>query len=413
MKVITEQLKVIIPIRIFSILTFIMILALIPVLHIGCNIDMFTIERRYSFNIFLWIAIIIAFFIALAFYFLMIPSEITFRKLSKIKDILTNGVYTKAKVINIKETNSHTIFYLQLLHPDYKNIILEHKIPSHTSDTSDKSDQTSQTDTNRKEIPLKKSKNSFNQPMFLPIFKPSTLGDNIMHINQDNYLTVNSIVSVLYSSDYDDDWMLCPLWNIWKRDHWLDDYYQDTVENAEVYKQRIISKSKLFSKIFETYKIFTVIASLILAISLIHKGFFILVTIIACCLLLMWAVWGHFYFKRHHDFYEYSVATIGMITSATEIIEKNSKDNKEHKIWIYKYTFKTQNGIPYQGEMTVSPSSVIPYEKNSPATILYDPSCVSQNCLALYYPYSWIQPKETQNLCLIKIIKPEFISTRD
>lgn len=406
MKLIREQLKVLIPIRIFFIVTLLMILALIPVLHIGCNIDMFS-TKRYSLNTILWPGIILAFIITLIFYFIIIPSEITLRKLSKIKDILTNGVYTKAKVINIKETNSHTIFYLQLLHPDYKNVVLEYKINSSKSDTESKSD------TNRKEIPIRKPINFLKQPAIVTIFQPHTIGDNILHINQDNYLTLNSIVSVLYNSNYDNDWMLCPLWNIWKRDHWLDDYYRDNVEDEEIYKRRKIRSKKLFSEIFIMYTTCIILGCLILAISIIHKGFFILVTLIACCLLLMWAVWSHFYLKRHHDFYEYSVATIGMITSATEIIEKSSRDNKEHKTWIYKYTFKTPKGIPYQGEMTVSPSSVIPYEKNSPATILYDPYCVSQNCLALYYPYSWIQPKETRNICPIKIIKPEFISTRD
>ena len=401
MKLISEKRKLIISTRIIAIITLLMILALIPALHIGC-INMFTMEKDNG-NTFLWIGIILSLIIVAGFFLNIILSQLTLKDLSKIENLLTNGIYSKAKVINIKETNSHTIFYLQLLHHNYKNVILEHKIRHIHNDPE------SQSNKKREVYPIKKSNSVL---VIAP--RPKAINDPIMYLNEDSYLTLNSVVSVLYNSY--NDWMLCPWWDIWRRENLLDDYDQDTIENEEIYKQRTISRAKLFSNLLAYYKLIHVTALVLLALSLLaHKGFFMVMAIIECCLFLMWFVWSQVHLKRHHDFYEYSVATIGTITSATEIIEKtittekNGKEvEKENIIWIYKYTFTTEEGIPYQGEMKISPKHDIrPYEQDSPATILYDPYCTAQNCLAFYYPYSWIQPEETKDLYRIKTIQPD------
>jgi hypothetical protein len=202
------------------------------------------------------------------------------------------------------------------------------------------------------------------------------------------------------------------LWDVWRRNHWLDDYVQDSIETEENYKQRIISHANLFQNKLSFKKYIIILALIILAISLLHNGFFIIVAITECWLFLMYFVWANFYFPRHHDFYEYSVATMGIITSANEITEQNGKS--KYKFWIYNYTFTTPNGIPYQGQVKVSPTSdMMPYEKKSHATVLYDPYCIAKNCLALFYPYSWIQPEETKKFYKIPITQPEYTNDED
>lgn len=219
--------------------------------------------------------------IILAFFFLnIIFSELTWKDLSKIENLLTNGIYTKAKVINIEKTNTHTIFYFQLLHPNYKNVILEHKIRRIHNDPE------SQSDKKREVYPIKKSPSAL---VLNP--RPKAINDPIMYLDKDSYLTLDSIVSVLYNSQ--NDWILCPWWNIWKRENLLDDYYQDNIENEEIYKQRTISREKLFSKLLAYYKLISITALALLACSLLaHKGFFLVMAIIECCLFLMWFVWS-------------------------------------------------------------------------------------------------------------------------
>ena len=402
MKVIWEHLKLTISFRFIAIITSLMIWGILPIslmmlkLTISRKKGDLTLGDIVLFGIFIGFIFIVSYF-----------SEFTLPKISllqlfKLNSLLKHGIYTKAKVIDIQETKKRTTFYLQLMDSEYNSDILEYKISFFKYHKQSKSAKISE------EYSIIKNKNLSRKSFDIPIVKPSSKEDTIDNFNEYNYLTLNSVVPILYNPYKKNSWMICPFWNVWRRNHWLDDFhnYQDGSENEEFYKQRIISEENLFQDELPFNRKTILIALIILAISLLNRGIFFIVAIIECCLFLMRFTWVKFYFPRHHDFYEYSVATMGIITSATEIKEREGKN--ESKYWLYKYKFTTQNGIPYQGQMKVSISdNIIPYEKNSHATILYDPYCILQNCLAFYYPYSWIQPEETKNLYQIPIIQPD------
>ena len=399
MKVISEHLKRVITYRILVIITSLIPLGLLPVLNIIFNIELIP-SKKGSWDGFLCGIVIGISLISLACFSKIKLPRITLRNLLKLKYLLTHGIYSKAKVIDIQETDQHVTLYFQLLHPEYSNVILEKKIS--LSEYYNQSTVAKKV----KETPIKKYKNSQKQSNNVSLVKPKVIENNINDLNEYNYLTVNSIVSILYDPNKDNNWMICSFWDIWRKNHWLDDYSQDNIQNEEIHKQRTISKLRYIQNIFKFYKILIIIALLILAISPLHKGFLMIVAIIECWLFLSWFIWTYFYIPKHYNFYEYSIATRGTITSANEITVHSGRTTTT--FWLYTYTFKTDNNIPYQGQMKVyQQPNIRPYTKNCSATILYNPSCILQNCLAFYYPYSWIQPEETKNLYQIPIIQPD------
>ena len=194
---------------------------------------------------------------------------------------------------------------------------------------------------------------------------------------------------------------------MWRRKHWLDDYNQDNIEYDEIYKQRTINKLK----VFQDSNLIRKISLIILVISLLfNKGIFITIAMIECWLFLLGQTTPDD--DMNHTFYEYSVATMGTITSCTEITERDGKDTDT--FWEYRYTFTTPDGTPYQGQIQLDEKpKIVHYRKNSPATVLYDPYCIAQNCLAFYYSYSWIQPEETKKFYKIPITQPEYTNDED
>ena len=394
MKVIQEHIKSNIIFWIFTFPACLLICALIPIYHV---------QYRYICNKnvkdLIWIAALFAFFISIHSLTNITFPKISLNNISKLKYLFTHGIYTKAKVVDIKISTDCITFYFQLIDPKYNNAIVIKTVSSLEYNKTFKIPK----------IPLKISitQNLVNQMNNDYIVKTSLITDNIVNLNEYYYLTLNSIVPILYDPHNKTMWMLCPFWNIWRRNHWLDDYPQDSIENKKIHRQREISESKLFKNVLKKYNIMRIVALLILAITTVYYNeFLIIVALIEFWLLLILHIWSHFYFKRHHDFYEYSIATMGTITSATEITERYGI--KRQKFWIYKYTFTTKDGTPYQGTIIVSSkANMTPYKKNDPVTILYDPSCILQNCIAFYYPYSWIQPKETQKLYRIETIQPD------
>ena len=395
MRVVWEHVKLIIGFLLIASITTFMALALIPICDIIFNLNLAIFSDKKNDDTF-WVFVALVY--PLAFFAHIKLSIITLKDLFKLGSLLKHGIFTKAKIISIQETKKTTTFNLQLMHSKYNNVILQKTVPYYKYHKQDKYAKKIQKISIKKYIP--------KQTDDIPIVKSSLQEDNIYNFNEYNYLKKNSIVPILYNPSNSNDFMICHLWNVWKRNHWLDHYDQDNIDSEKIYKQRTISKSKLFKDILKKYKIILTIALIILAGSLLYIKIFPIIAIIECCLFLMWLVWSHCYFKRHHAFYEYSVATTGTITFCSKIIER--KGRYTSIFWEYKYQFIAQNGSPYQGKMKVYlQSNISPYINNSPVTILYDPSCIFQNCIALFYPYSWIQPEEGKNLYRIETIQPD------
>ena len=193
MKVIWEHLKLTISFRFIAIITSLMIWGILPIslmmlkLTISRKKGDLTLGDIVLFGIFIGFIFIVSYF-----------SEFTLPKISllqlfKLNSLLKHGIYTKAKVIDIQETKKRTTFYLQLMDSEYNSDILEYKISFFKYHKQSKSAKISE------EYSIIKNKNLSRKSFDIPIVKPSSKEDTIDNFNEYNYLTLNSVVPILYN----------------------------------------------------------------------------------------------------------------------------------------------------------------------------------------------------------------------
>ena len=331
----------------------------------------------------------------------------TFPRIIKLKYLLVHGICTKATIIDIKEKKNKIIFYCQFMTQQNKHVIVKRSV----SYTEYYKEIPAMEKLKKRESEIKRATNLSQDNQDIPIVTPPSPSVEIVSMNEYSHLRLDSIIPILYDPENYKNCVLCPLWEVWIKNHLLDDYPQHLKDHQEIKKQRTISEEDLFGDIIRNYNKVRKIALIILTISIINTGLFIFVFLAECFLFFLFkaSVDSSYYKQKHHDFYEYGIATKGIITSATEVVYKNRSDDSDDSTrWIYTYIFTTEDNTPYQGKIDVSPTpNIRPYEKDSFATVLYNPYLISENYLAFFYPYSWIQPEETKDLYLINTIEPE------
>ena len=187
MRVVQEHIKSNITFWIFTFPACLLICAIIPICHNLFNINMFS-SKGYSDLIL--IATWFAFFISIHSLANITFPKISLSNISKLKHLFTHGIYTKAKVVDIKKSTDSITFYFQLIDPKYNNAIVIKTVSSLEYNKTLKINKIAQK--------FSITHNLVNQMNNDSIVKFSLNTDSIVNLNEYNYLTINSIVSILY-----------------------------------------------------------------------------------------------------------------------------------------------------------------------------------------------------------------------
>lgn len=285
----------------------------------------------------------------------------TLSAMSKLKRLLSNGIYTKATIVEIEEKTFSKIFHCVFHTIDNNLIEVEYK----------------NADVNA------------------------------------NHLCVGSIVPILYQKQYPEDIVFCPEWGVWKRKHLLDFYLSNTEQKSQKKNKEEFPKQREID--FYTFLGWKWIGFWIFAIILVIINILVVVTLLSLMKQqsptsrmseIFWITGGVLsvficfcilYGTKNaminsHTFYEYYIKAQGVITEKHVIIHHNrtGKVTTTSKRYEFKYTFSTPNNIPYCGSMEIPSQSVKfdinQYNENTPVTILYDSCNIGVNYLAVQYP---------------------------